>query len=80
VPDGGKKLRGLRAREIIRALRKTGWHDSAKSGKHFGMEHSGKHGVRITIPVHGGKEIPVKTVQSIIKAAGLTTEEFEGLL
>ncbi len=80
MPDGGKKLRGIRAREIIRALGKVGWRDSARSGKHFGMEHPERRGVRITIPVHGGKELPLKTVQSIIKAASLTAEEFEELL
>jgi len=36
--------------------------------------------VRITVPIHGDREIPVKTMYSIVKAAGLTVEEFERLL
>jgi predicted RNA binding protein YcfA (HicA-like mRNA interferase family) len=78
VPDG-RKLRGLRAEAVVRALRGAGWQSSERSGKHFGLEHPDKPGVRITIPIHGGREIPVKTVYSIIRAAGLTVEEFERL-
>jgi predicted RNA binding protein YcfA (HicA-like mRNA interferase family) len=44
------------------------------------MEHPDKRGVRVTIPIHGDREIPVKTMYSINKAAGLTVEEFERLL
>jgi predicted RNA binding protein YcfA (HicA-like mRNA interferase family) len=44
------------------------------------MEHPDRPSVRITVPIHGGREIPVRTVYSIIKAAGLTVEEFERLL
>jgi len=44
------------------------------------MENPDKPGVRITIPIHGGRDMPVKTVLSIVKAAGLTVEEFEGLI
>ena len=79
MPDG-RRLRGLRAEAIVRALRRAGWQSSDRSGKHFGLEHPDRPGVRITIPIHGGREIPVKTVYSIIRAAGLTVDEFERLL
>ncbi len=79
MPDG-RRLRGLRWRDIVRALRRAGWQPSQRSGKHFGMEHPERPGVRVTVPIHGGRDIPVKTVLSIIKAAGLTPEELEELL
>ena len=79
MPDG-KRFRGLRWRVVVRALRRAGWQPSERSGKHFGMEHSDRPGVRITVPIHGDREIPVKTMYSIVKAAGLTVEEFERLL
>jgi len=44
------------------------------------MEHADKPGVRITVPTHGGRDIPMKTVLSILKAAGLTVDDFERLL
>jgi predicted RNA binding protein YcfA (HicA-like mRNA interferase family) len=44
------------------------------------VEHPDRSGVRITIPTHGGREVPIKTVRSIIKSAALTAEEFEELL
>lgn len=59
---------------------RAGWYPSERSGKHFSMEHDERPGTRVTIPLHGGKDIPVKTVMAIIKQAGLTPEEFEGLL
>ena len=79
VPNG-RRLRGLRSEAVVRALRRAGWEPSERSGRHFGLEHPDKPGVRITIPIHGGRDIPVKTVYSIIRAAGLTVEEFERLL
>jgi len=79
LPDG-RRLRGLTGRRVIRALRKAGWSESECSGKHFALENPEKPGVRITIPIHGGRELPVKTVLSIIGQAGLTREEFEQLL
>ena len=79
MPDG-RRLRGLRWREVVRALGHAGWQESERSGKHLGVENPDKPGVKITIPIHGGKEIPVRTVLSIIRAAGLTADEFEELL
>ncbi|WP_342764586.1 type II toxin-antitoxin system HicA family toxin [Methanospirillum stamsii] len=34
-------------------------------------------GSLITVPVHSGKKLAPKTLQSILQAAGITLEEFE---
>lgn len=79
MPDG-RRLRGLTGQRIIRALRRAGWRRSAASGKHIGLENPEVSGVKITVPIHGGNELPVKTVMTIIKQARLTVEQFEELL
>ena len=35
---------------------------------------------RLTIPVHGGREIPVGTLKSILKDAGLSADDLRRLL
>jgi predicted RNA binding protein YcfA (HicA-like mRNA interferase family) len=62
------------AERAIRAFSKVGFRIVTR-GKHIGMS-DGVH--RITIPDH--KRLNPYTLKAIIKDAGLTDEEFKGLL
>lgn len=65
---------------MLRALRKAGWRETDRTGKHLGLRHASHPGLKVTIPVHGAKELKIKTLLSIIKQAQLTVEEFEEFL
>jgi len=59
----------LTERELLRLLRKNGWH--IQEGKrHHLATHPERPGVKIPIPRHG-KDIPLGTLHNILKAAGL---------
>ena len=64
---------------VISALSRHGWVIRSHRGSHVKMV---KPGVRhpIIVPVHGGETIPKGTLRNIIRAAGLTIEEFVALL
>lgn len=73
------KLPVLRAGEVIRTLDKDGWVQTKSKGGHRQLRHPHKPG-RITIPVHGGKDVEPWLLHHIIRQAGLTVEEFLKLL
>jgi predicted RNA binding protein YcfA (HicA-like mRNA interferase family) len=73
-------LRGLRAGQILRALGRAGWYESSRSGSHVQLRNIDESGRKITVPFHAGRDIPVKTVLSILRQAGISAEEFEQLL
>lgn len=78
--NGGRKLRGISGARVARALRKAGWRETDLTGKHMGFENPSFPGLKVTVPVHGARELRIKTLMSIIKQAQLTVEEFERLL
>lgn len=59
----------MNSREILRALKADGWHEVAREGSHVQLKHPGKPG-RVTVP-HPKKDLPVGTVKSIEKQAGI---------
>ena len=59
----------MKAREVIRLLKKDGWYEKRQSGSHKQLAHSVKKGT-VTVPMHGG-DIPIGTLKSILKQAGL---------
>jgi predicted RNA binding protein YcfA (HicA-like mRNA interferase family) len=59
----------VNSREILRKLREDGWYEVAQAGSHKQFKHGTKPG-RVTVP-HPKKEIPVGTIKSIEKQAGL---------
>jgi predicted RNA binding protein YcfA (HicA-like mRNA interferase family) len=68
ILDVGRK-RGMNSREIIKLLARDGWHEVAQSGSHKQFKHPDKPG-RVTVP-HPKKEVPIGTLKSIEKQAGL---------
>jgi predicted RNA binding protein YcfA (HicA-like mRNA interferase family) len=59
----------MNSREIIRRLERDGWYEVAQSGSHKQFKHPSKPG-RVTVP-NPKKEIPIGTLKSIEKQAGL---------
>ena len=69
-------LRPLRAREIVRKLKRAGFTFRRQSGSHARYVHPDGRGV--TVPIHPG-DVPVPVVRSILRQAGLSVEEWEAL-
>jgi predicted RNA binding protein YcfA (HicA-like mRNA interferase family) len=59
----------VNSREIIAALRADGWREVARRGSHVQYKHPKKAG-RVTV-VHPKKDVPIGTVRSIGKEAGI---------
>lgn len=59
----------MRVREIIKLIERDGWVIARQKGSHKIFSHPTKKGT-VTIPEHGG-DIPIGTLNSILKQAGL---------
>ena len=59
----------MTSRDVIVALRADGWVQVAQRGSHVQFKHPAKPG-RVTVP-HPKKSLPVGTLKSIEKQAGL---------
>ena len=59
----------MKSRELIDLLKKDGWYLLAVRGSHHHFKHPTKQG-KVTIP-HPKDHIPVGTVNSVLKQAGL---------
>lgn len=70
------KLPVVSGKETIKALVKMGYYLRDRESSHIHLRHSFKQ--PLTIPDH--KEIARGTLRAIIRAAGLTVEEFIRLL
>jgi predicted RNA binding protein YcfA (HicA-like mRNA interferase family) len=57
-------------RQVIRRLKEDGWIEKIQKGSHKQFVHPIKPG-KVTVPVHGNKDIPRDTLNSIWKQAGL---------
>jgi predicted RNA binding protein YcfA (HicA-like mRNA interferase family) len=59
----------MKSQDIIKALKSDGWEQVAQKGSHVQFKHPKKPG-RVTVP-HPKKDIPLGTLRSIEKQAGL---------
>lgn len=66
--------------EVIRTLRRVGWYPERQHGSHVYLKHPNHPHLRVTVAVHTGETIKPKTLQSILKQAGLSIDEFRDLL
>ncbi|SNS02901.1 Predicted RNA binding protein YcfA, dsRBD-like fold, HicA-like mRNA interferase family [Anaerovirgula multivorans] len=65
-------MKSYSSREIIKILEHNGWYIARVKDDHHQFKHNSKKGA-ITVP-HPKKNIPVKTVKSIFKQAGIEIE------
>lgn len=63
------KLLPMNSARVIALLRKDGWLEVAQKGSHIQFRHPTKPG-RVTVP-HPKRDIPIGTLRSIEKQAGL---------
>ena len=70
-----KLPRDVSGGEAVRALRRLGFQVVRQEGSHIRMS---KGAVRLTVPNH--RAILPKTLQSVLRQAGVSVEEFLGAL
>jgi len=63
----------LSGREVVRIFEKLGWQVARQRGSHIILV---KEGARATLSVPDHKEVARGTLRALIRAAGLTVEEF----
>ncbi len=68
------KLPVVKARELLKALKKHGFYKHHQIGSHIQLKHSD--GRRTTIPYHPTQEIRRGTLKAIIDDLNMTVEEF----
>ncbi|MBE2914227.1 type II toxin-antitoxin system HicA family toxin [Anoxybacillus flavithermus] len=59
----------MSSKELIKMIQQDGWYIVRTTGSHHQFKHPSKPGL-VTIP-HPKKDLPTKTVKSILKQAGL---------
>jgi len=69
------RLPSLTARQVLRALRRAGFYIHHQRGSHATLKHPDDPAKRVTVPVHV-RELQRRTLVSIVKQSGMTTEEF----
>jgi len=72
------QLPRVNASDAIRALEKAGFFLARQSGSH--RIYKNAEGRRVTVPYHSGKELHPNILESILRDADLTTEEFLELM
>lgn len=73
------KLPAVNGKQVIAALEKEGWYVKRVRGSHHILRHPSIPDA-IPVPVHGNREIKRGTLASILRAAGISREEFAELL
>jgi predicted RNA binding protein YcfA (HicA-like mRNA interferase family) len=63
----------LGGREVVRTFERFGWQVARQRGSHIILV---KEGARATLSVPDHKEVARGTLRALIRAAGLTLEEF----
>jgi predicted RNA binding protein YcfA (HicA-like mRNA interferase family) len=74
------KLPHITGAEVVRALRRAGWYRHHQRGSHVYLKHPSYPGLRVTVAVHSGETIKPRTLQTILKQARMTTDEFRAVL
>lgn len=73
------KLPVLNGFEVLHILLKVGFYIHHQSGSHARLFHKERPELHVTIPIHK-KDLPEKTLRSILKQAGFKDLEFLKLL
>jgi predicted RNA binding protein YcfA (HicA-like mRNA interferase family) len=73
------KLPIIKGLEVLRVLLKAGFYIHHQSGSHARLFHKERPELRVTIPVHK-KDLPEKTLRSILKQADIKDTEFLKLM
>jgi len=74
---GQGKLANISGKEAAKAFGRAGWQVTGQVGSHLVMTKEGQR-ANLSIPQH--KELSVGTLRALIRAAGMTVEDFIELL
>ena len=74
-----QSLPSVRPKRLLRALERAGFFVHHVSGSHYILKHPRRLNLRVTVPFHN-RDLKRGTLQSIVKQAGFTNEEFLKLL
>ena len=69
----------IRPKQLIRTFERAGFSVQRVTGSHYILKHPAKPALRVTVPFHN-RDLKRGTLQSIVKQAGFTNEEFLKLL
>ena len=69
------KLPVVTANEVIKILQEKGFSFSRQSGSH--AIYANQNGIKVTVPIHGKKDLGKGLLKQIMKDAGLTNEDFQ---
>jgi predicted RNA binding protein YcfA (HicA-like mRNA interferase family) len=72
------KLSPTKSRTIIRKLHKLGFEGPFGGGRHVFMRHP-ETSIKIPVPMHKGRNMPIGTLRAIIRQAGVSVEEWLAL-
>ena len=71
-----KKLPSLKAKEVVRILKKLGFEEDRQRGSHLILINCFSH-KRTVVPIHSGKDIRKSLLKKIVvEDAGITIDEF----
>ena len=71
-----RKQRRLTDREVIKILQKNGFELLSQKGSHQKWKNPVT-GKKVIVPYHGGNQLPIGTLKSIINGSGLDESEWE---
>jgi predicted RNA binding protein YcfA (HicA-like mRNA interferase family) len=74
-----RRLLALKPRQVIQALERADFFIHRVTGGHYALRHRRKRDLRVTV-AHHNRDPHSKTLRSIIRQAGLSVDEFIGLL
>ena len=74
------KLPALKSKVVLRALHAGGFDIMHQTGSHVRLHHPEKPHVRVTVPFHTRFDLPPSVIQSILRQAELSRDEFLELL
>ena len=68
-----KKFPVKNSKELIKVLEKKGFTFSRQSGSH--AIYASQNGIKVTVPIHGKKDLGKGLLKQIMKDAGLTADD-----
>jgi len=72
------KLKPEKPRVVVKKLRSLGFDGPYGGGKHVFMRHP-QTGMKISVPIHKGRDIPVGTLRAILRHLDISVEEWSKL-
>ena len=68
------RLPRITAEELLKALGRDEWYRDHQTGGHVFLRHSHKLG-KVNVPIHSGRTLKLKTLESILDTAELSIDE-----